>query len=721
MSLSPIHSREPRPGSSRPWATRTSFRNNTVSISSDVIEITDSESEEELAGPMKSSRTTSQSDPPLFQKQSTTKPLGATNFAQNVPSSSTRGNPAGPIPLFMPSDEEENVPPTRQTYMPPNSEGIEEVQFKHPEVELAQQELQFLEDHAENDTQSSMLAQVLELVPDVQPAYAEELIAQHSVTRPGEVLEAVINALFEDPSYPKLDKKGKRKATEQPYDEGHHKKQRLDDLTLDYSRTDREYKGSVHYTDLSIEQLMVDFPDIPKPYIRTTLYAHKCLYAPTHLYLANEKANGPLHYVPKKTLYKPSSKGKHRALEDVEFSRERAWLLDKLKEDEVRKDATVAEQVNQTEYEECGDGIECGCCFTTYPFDNMIQCPDAHLFCSECMSSYAENLLGAHNVNINCMDQSGCKLPFPESELRRFLSEKLWELYNRVKQRKEIEMAGLEGLEECPFCEYKCVIENPEEKLFRCGNEETCGAITCRQCKKMDHVPKSCKEMEEDRVLDGRHAIEEAMTRALMRNCPKCQKAFVKEEGCNKMTCPNCHTLSCYVCRQQVTGYDHFNQAPAGAPGSSSSTNRKKCPLWEPVEKRHAEEVKTAAQEALEKYKRENPDVNETDIKIDAPKTPRRQPNADLHGYGLPGMPRQNPYGQQPDLLPYHAYYRGAFNYLDALLPPNLPAPAPAFAPPPAPPPPMRARRQPAQRPPAQRQPAQRQPARPPVRPARRR
>lgn len=180
----------------------------------------------------------------------------------------------------------------------------------------------------------------------------------------------------------------------------------------------------------------------------------------------------------------------------------------------------------------------------------MIQCPDAHLFCSDCMSSYAENLLGAHNINIVCMDQSECKLLFPVSELRRFLSDKLLELYERVKQRKEIEMAGLEGLEECPFCEYKCVIENPNEKLFRCGNEETCGAITCRQCKKIvneyllssstssdyvyqDHLPKSCKgdtsailamiylppisaEMEEDKVLDGRHLIEEAMSESLL-------------------------------------------------------------------------------------------------------------------------------------------------------------------------------------------------------------
>lgn len=114
----------------------------------------------------------------------------------------------------------------------------------------------------------------------------------------------------------------------------------------------------------------------------------------------------------------------------------------------------------------------------------MVQCPDAHLFCSSCITTYASTLLGSHDPNIVCMDQSGCKLPFSVSELRRFLTPGLMELYDRVKQRKEVEMAGLEGLEECPFCEYKVVIENEEEKLFRCERRE-CGAVSCRGCKKL--------------------------------------------------------------------------------------------------------------------------------------------------------------------------------------------------------------------------------------------
>lgn len=81
------------------------------------------------------------------------------------------------------------------------------------------------------------------------------------------------------------------------------------------------------------------------------------------------------------------------------------------------------------------------------------------------------------------MDQSGCTALFSQPELERFLTPKLLELYHRVKQRKDIEAAGLENLEECPFCDYKCVIENEMEKLFRCESED-CGAVSCRECKK---------------------------------------------------------------------------------------------------------------------------------------------------------------------------------------------------------------------------------------------
>lgn len=134
--------------------------------------------------------------------------------------------------------------------------------------------------------------------------------------------------------------------------------------------------------------------------------------------------------------------------------------------------------------------------FRTYEITTLqaeiIQCPEGHLFCKGCVIGYSSVLLGDWNYRIVCMDKSGCKLSFSDDQLQRSLSPALIHLYERIKRVEEVRMAGLEGIEECPRCEFMIVIENPDERLFRCVKEE-CGAVTCRKCKhtvglfKFDH------------------------------------------------------------------------------------------------------------------------------------------------------------------------------------------------------------------------------------------
>ena len=50
--------------------------------------------------------------------------------------------------------------------------------------------------------------------------------------------------------------------------------------------------------------------------------------------------------------------------------------------------------------------------------------------------------------------------------------------------------------------------------------------------------------MEKEAETKGRVTVEEAISQAKIRYCPKCKKAFLKESGCNKMTC-GCGTKSC--------------------------------------------------------------------------------------------------------------------------------------------------------------------------------
>lgn len=78
---------------------------------------------------------------------------------------------------------------------------------------------------------------------------------------------------------------------------------------------------------------------------------------------------------------------------------------------------------------------------------------------------------------------------------------------------------------------------------------------------------------------------------------------FVKDAGCNKITCTRCGTLNCYVCRQTVKDYSHFNDKNRGG-------RTGQCPLFdESVEQRHQVEAQNAEEAARNKVIRERPNV----------------------------------------------------------------------------------------------------------------
>ena len=80
-----------------------------------------------------------------------------------------------------------------------------------------------------------------------------------------------------------------------------------------------------------------------------------------------------------------------------------------------------------------------------------------------------------------------------------------------------------------------------------------------RLCREPNHVPLRCEEVERQNETDMRTYIEKRVTEAMLRKCHRCDKRFVKDVGCNKMTCI-CGATSCYVCREPDIDYSHFNE-----------------------------------------------------------------------------------------------------------------------------------------------------------------
>ncbi|KAK0645522.1 hypothetical protein B0T16DRAFT_411333 [Cercophora newfieldiana] len=140
---------------------------------------------------------------------------------------------------------------------------------------------------------------------------------------------------------------------------------------------------------------------------------------------------------------------------------------------------------------------------------------------------------------------------------------------------------------------------------FQCQNPE-CRRASCLSCNKEWVDIHVCNE---SALVALRTQVEQAMSMAIKRVCPRCNTSFVKTAGCNKLTCP-CGYKMCYVCRKDIggtgdgpdVGYRHFCEhfRPEGDP--KPCTQCKKCNLWE---SENTEQVLQEAKEEAERRWRE--------------------------------------------------------------------------------------------------------------------
>lgn len=117
------------------------------------------------------------------------------------------------------------------------------------------------------------------------------------------------------------------------------------------------------------------------------------------------------------------------------------------------------------------------------------------------------------------MDTSGCTAAFARSELKRVLDEKAFDKLEKLQQEEDIRNAELEGLAECPFCDFKAILPPVDvDREFRCCDPD-CEITSCRLCRLETHVPLSCEENAKNNKASVRHTVEEAMSAALIRSC----------------------------------------------------------------------------------------------------------------------------------------------------------------------------------------------------------
>ncbi|KAI0155027.1 hypothetical protein GGR57DRAFT_491923 [Xylariaceae sp. FL1272] len=375
--------------------------------------------------------------------------------------------------------------------------------------------------------------------------------------------------------------------------------------------------SSPKYRDMARLLISQDFPRAPVQSIRNFLLANRGSLFETYTFMDDKTRNWTDENAPWKGKKIPTRTRAEFSLEELPnidlskyFQEESAALVEfkaarefrAIKETKVR--AKAEEQARFLQAKLDGQTVECGICFDEFALTQMVSCQgeNMHWFCRACLKTQAETQIGMGKYELTCMSMDGCLAEFSRDQKNRFLDRKLETALDRIEQEAMLRMAGIENLETCPFCPYAAEYPPVEmDKEFRCDNPQ-CQQVSCRLCRRETHIPKSCAEADEDRGLDARHILEEAMSDALIRRCNQCQSPFVKDEGCNKMRCSKCGTMMCDVCRQTIKDYTHFNDVSRGG-----KTGR--CALYDQSQSRYEQEVRKAEESTRKKVKEDNPEV----------------------------------------------------------------------------------------------------------------
>ena len=239
--------------------------------SGNVIELTDSETEGRDVFMAKKNlerrKTLAQAGPSRSSSSRHTTPRvsqpEATTSAANKPRpthSSQQATTSRRVALFLPDPEYNDLPHPELDVAPgPAALPIHHQPVIQPEVDVPPpmapdpppppQEPPVAPPPAANPI-DTYVAQILEIIPDVQVDHLLTLIMQHLPTSQDNVVQAVLFVLFEDPTYPKVDRKGKRKRVdnETPDEEkGNRSKPKID-----YGNKDRQFKGGLQYSNLAL-------------------------------------------------------------------------------------------------------------------------------------------------------------------------------------------------------------------------------------------------------------------------------------------------------------------------------------------------------------------------------------------------------------------------------------------------------------------------------------
>jgi Zinc finger, C3HC4 type (RING finger)/IBR domain, a half RING-finger domain len=179
----------------------------------------------------------------------------------------------------------------------------------------------------------------------------------------------------------------------------------------------------------------------------------------------------------------------------------------------------------------------CAICFSEFPREKMRTIECNHYFCESCLLGYIEGELdnrSSISENMKCPDPA-CTGTINYHTIQAILSKQSFDKY------MEILLLNNNKIEECPNvgCGYKFITES--EKII-CRD---CGYFFCVKCKRQ-FIQCICKNGDDFSSILAQLEKEGNVFSC----CPGCKGPFLKDKGCDHVTCFNeqCKSVFCFDC-----------------------------------------------------------------------------------------------------------------------------------------------------------------------------
>ena len=222
---------------------------------------------------------------------------------------------------------------------------------------------------------------------------------------------------------------------------------------------------------------------------------------------------------------------------------------------------------------------QCKVCLEDFDNKDLLKCSNTslehqHFVCSDCLEGYINSQLINDIGNNECMFNGSdkCEGIYNDAIIDKVIDKpETKEKWNELITITNIfKIANIcDNYQICPLCrKWGCILDitnadninginGDDTKLsIKC---EQCNLSWCNTCKREAHGNDSCYKLKfkEDETEEKQCEVIDKMivdiiSNSVTKKCSTCGCAYIKEEGCNLMTCHKCYGMTCYLCNAKI-------------------------------------------------------------------------------------------------------------------------------------------------------------------------